>query len=103
MLNSLFNVLQDLWAIIFSLLASLVLGFIFSLTFVKIKKNDGIKYIQVALSVRDENTLNRELNSLKNINDNYPKYIITLDEEEVDHEGIKQINAIDFLTGRVDL
>ena len=42
MLNSLFNVLQDLWAIIFSLLASLVLGFIFSLTFVKIKKNDGI-------------------------------------------------------------
>ena len=68
-----------------------------------VKKNDGIKYIQVALSVRDENTLNRELNSLKNINDNYPKYIITLDPEEVDHEGIKQINAIDFLTGRVDL
>ena len=31
------------------------------------------------------------------------KYIITLDPEEVDHEGIKQINAIDFLTGRVDL
>ncbi|MGN1295370.1 MAG: DUF4956 domain-containing protein [Bacilli bacterium] len=42
MLNSLFNELKDLWAIIFSLLASLVLGFIFSLTFVKIKKNDGI-------------------------------------------------------------
>ena len=47
MLNSLFNVLQDLWAIIFSLLASLVLGFIFSLTFVKIKKNDGRWFVWV--------------------------------------------------------
>ncbi len=44
-----------------------------------IKNNDGIKYIQVALSVRDEDTLKRELTSLKNIKDNYPKYLITLD------------------------
>lgn len=68
-----------------------------------IKNNSGIKYIQVSLSVREEKTLVHELKPLKAIRDNYPKYIITLDYENVDHEGIKQINAIDFLLGRVDL
>lgn len=68
-----------------------------------VKNNDGIKYIQVALSVRDESTLARELTPLKSINDNYPKYIISLDSENVDHEGIKQINAIDFLTGETEI
>lgn len=68
-----------------------------------VKNNDGIKYIQVALSVRDENTLARELTPLKSINDNYPKYIISLDPECVDHEGIKQISAIDFLMGETEI
>ena len=68
-----------------------------------IKNNDGIKYIQVALSVRDEDTLKRELTSLKNIKDNYPKYLITLDYDKNDFDGIKQISAIDFLTGRTNL
>ena len=62
-----------------------------------VKNNDGIKYIQVALSVRDEKTLNRELAPLYGIRDNYPKYLITLDYDTVDYEGIKQISAIDFL------
>ena len=68
-----------------------------------IKNNDGIKYIQVALSVRNEDTLKRELAPLKNIKDNYPKYIITLDYDTNDFDGIKQISAIDFLTGRTNL
>ena len=68
-----------------------------------IKNNDGIKYIQVALSVRNEDTLKRELSPLKNIKDNYPKYLITLDYDTNDFDGIKQISAIDFLTGRTDL
>ena len=68
-----------------------------------IKNNDGIKYIQVALSVRDEDTLKRELTSLKNIKDNYPKYLITLDYDTNDFDGIKQISAIDFLTERTNL
>ncbi len=68
-----------------------------------IKNNDGIKYIQVALSVRDENTLKRELEPLQNIRDNYPKYIITLDYDTNNYDGIKQISAIDFLLGRVNL
>ena len=68
-----------------------------------IKNNDGIKYIQVALSVRDESTLKRELKPLKNIKDNYPKYLITLDYDTNDFDGIKQISAIDFLLGRINL
>ena len=68
-----------------------------------IKKNDGLKYIQVSLSIRDEKTLERELTPLKEIHDNYPKYIITLDYDSADYEGIRQINAIDLLMGRVDL
>ena len=68
-----------------------------------IKNNDGIKYIQVALSVRDESTLKRELRPLKNIKDNYPKYLITLDYDTNDFDGIKQISAIDFLLGRINL
>lgn len=68
-----------------------------------VKNYDGIKYIQVALSVRDEKTLERELAPLDNIKDHYPKYLITLDYDTANYNGIKQISALDFLTGRIDL
>lgn len=68
-----------------------------------LKNSDGLKYVQVALSVRDEKTLKRELSSLQKIKDNYPKYLITLDYDKADYEGIKQISAIDFLTGNINL
>lgn len=68
-----------------------------------IKDGNGIKYIQVALSVRDKKTLERELSALQSINDNYPKYIITLDYDNDNFDGIKQISAFDFLLGRIDL
>lgn len=60
--------------------------------------SDGIKYFQVAASVRDEKTLERELSSLKKIRDNYPKYVLTLDDDpDADYDGIRRINAIDWL------
>lgn len=59
--------------------------------------------MQVALSFRDKETLERELKSLETINDNYPKYIITLDYDNVVYNSIKQISAIDFLLGRIDI
>lgn len=68
-----------------------------------IKNNDGIKYIQVALSVRDEKILDRELAPLYSIKDNYPKYLMTLDYDTVDYDGIRQISAIDFLLGKIDI
>ncbi|MCI8521484.1 MAG: ATP-binding protein [Clostridia bacterium] len=63
--------------------------------------SEGITYFQVSASVRDEKTLERELASLKKINDNYPKYILTLDNDPIaDYDGIKRINALDWLLKR---
>jgi predicted AAA+ superfamily ATPase len=56
------------------------------------------EYYQVSASVLDENTLTRELAPLKQIKDNYPKFLLTLDNFTGDHDGIKQINLIDWLT-----
>ncbi|RSX54130.1 ATPase [Bifidobacterium goeldii] len=58
----------------------------------------GRRYYQVSESVHDPNTLERELSSLRVIRDNYPKTLITLDDERpVSHEGIQQIYALDWL------
>jgi len=54
-------------------------------------------YYQVSASVLDESTLEREITPLKQINDNYPKYLITLDDFSGDHDGIQQVNLIDWL------
>jgi len=56
------------------------------------------EYYQVSASVLDETTLKRELNSLKQIKDNYPKFLVTLDDFVGDHNGIQQINLIDWLS-----
>lgn len=64
--------------------------------------SEGITYFQISASVRDEKTLERELASLKKINDNYPKYILTLDNDPVaDYDGIKRINAFDWLLNKL--
>lgn len=60
-------------------------------------------YYQVAATVRDENTLKRELTPLQKIADHYPKLILTLDEDpEADYDGIRRINALDWLLGKTD-
>lgn len=62
-----------------------------------------IQYIQVAVTVMDEDKLKQEMRPFYEIKDNYSKYIITLDDYFVkDHDGIITINAIDFLLGIVD-
>ena len=58
----------------------------------------GNLYIQVAASVRDEAMLERELRPLKTIKDNYPKMILTLDDDpDADYEGIARKNALEWL------
>lgn len=70
--------------------------------FVAIDENN-IAYYQVAATVRDESTLMRELASLQQINDQYPKYILTLDDDPVaDYDGIKRINALKWMMGEYD-
>ena len=62
------------------------------------ENRDGLKYYQVALTVRDEKVLERELRSLQKTGDHYPKTLLTLDMDlEADYDGIKKINIVDWL------
>lgn len=62
------------------------------------ENRDGLKYFQVALTVRDEKVLERELKSLQKTGDYYPKYLITMDMDlSADYDGITKVNAIDWL------
>ena len=62
------------------------------------ENRNGLKYFQVALTVRDEKVLERELRSLQRTGDYYPKYLITYDMDmETDYNGITKINIIDWL------
>ena len=65
------------------------------------ENRDGLKYYQVALTVRDEKVLERELKSLQKTGDYYPKYLITFDMDmEADYEGITKINVVDWLLNK---
>ena len=62
------------------------------------ENRDGLRYYQVALSVRDDTVLERELKSLQKTGDHYPKCLLTLDMDlETDYDGISKINVIDWL------
>lgn len=62
------------------------------------RKNDEIKYYQVTADMTAESTFTREMRSLKAINDNYEKIVLTLDRFTLgNYEGIKVINVLDWL------
>lgn len=61
-------------------------------------KNGNIEYYQVAQTIQQPETLERELRPLDSIKDHNPKYLLTLDiEPPTSHKGIKQIYALDWL------
>lgn len=66
--------------------------------FVGLKQGKKI-YIQAAYLISDENTQKREFGNLLSIQDNYPKYVVSLDEfyRESDNEGIKHLHLREFL------
>ena len=72
------------------------------------KNRENTIYYQVALTTREatdgnSSVLDRELSPLKKINDNYPKYILTLDDDlDADFDGIKKINVLDWLLEKKD-
>ena len=62
------------------------------------ENSKGVMYFQVVYTVRDKNTLERELSALESINDHYPKFILTMDvDPEVDYNGIRKMNVLDWL------
>lgn len=54
-------------------------------------------YIQVAYLLASEETIQREFGVYERVRDNYPKYVLTLDEFDMSRDGIKHRNIRDFL------
>jgi len=64
-----------------------------------VRNNEGYtQYIQVAQTVQNETTLERELAPFDRIADHHEKILITMDYESGTYNGIKKINALDWLT-----
>lgn len=60
-------------------------------------KNKDLKYVQVCFHLNTEETIKREFGAYDCINDNYPKYVLSLDKQDFSRNGIKHINVIDFM------
>lgn len=65
--------------------------------FIATKEGGIVEYYQVSKSVDDENVLKRELASLEEIDDSYPKYLITMGHGEGVYKGIRHVNALMWL------
>ena len=70
--------------------------------FVVRNKTGYTKYVQVAYTVKDKKTLERELAPFNKIPDFNERLLITMDYETGNHNGVKQINAIDWLLDNKD-
>lgn len=65
------------------------------------RKDDILEYYQVAASLTEQTTFEREIAPLRKIRDNYPKKILTLDRFTLgNYDGIEVINAIDWLLNK---
>ena len=61
------------------------------------KKGDEKIYYQVSASILDSHTREREFAALRAVKDNYPKFVLTMDDLPMGENGILQKNIIDFL------
>ena len=57
-------------------------------------------YVQVAYLLASEDTVSREFGVYHSIRDNFPKYVVTLDELDMSRDGIKRRNIRDFLLAK---
>lgn len=64
--------------------------------FIATKTNEKI-YFQVAYLLADNKVIEREFSAFKEINDNYPKYVLSLDKVDFSRDGIIHKNIIDWL------
>ncbi|MGT2958167.1 ATPase [Streptococcus bovimastitidis] len=73
----------------------------YEVDFVAVTDLGEYAYFQVSLTTLDPVTLERELRPLQAINDQYPKYLLTLDQiqSQANYEGIEKVNLIDWLLG----
>ena len=66
--------------------------------FIATKTEEKI-YIQVTYLLESEKVINREFGAFEEIKDNYPKYVLSLDDFDMSYMGVKHLNIINFLTG----
>ncbi len=57
-------------------------------------------YVQVTYLLASEDTVEREFGAYDNIRDNFPKYVVSLDELDMSRNGIKHRNIRDFLLAK---
>ena len=60
-------------------------------------KDDVKEYYQVAYVLKDDDVIEREFGAFKVIDDNYPKYVLSLDKSDFSRNGIIHKNIIDWL------
>lgn len=63
-------------------------------------KKDEKLYIQVTYLLASEETIQREFTAFDNIKDNFPKYVVSMDEFDMSRDGIKHRNIRDFLLAK---
>jgi len=68
----------------------------FEVDFIAVKGLNRL-YFQVSLTALESSTYDREINALLKINDQYPKYLITMDKLNLSKNGIVHLNLFDFL------
>lgn len=61
---------------------------------------DSKLYVQVAYLLASEDTIRREFGAFDRVRDNFPKYVVTLDEFDMSRDGIKHRNIRDFLLAK---
>lgn len=64
--------------------------------FVATRQNDKI-YVQVSYMLASESTIEREFGVYALVRDNWPKYVVSMDELDMSRDGIKHMNITDFL------
>ena len=62
------------------------------------RKNKEKIYVQVSYKLSADKTIDREFSGLAKIDDNYDKYVLTMDTQDFSNNGLKHRNIIDFLT-----
>jgi len=64
---------------------------------------DEYRYVQVAMTIMEQNTENREYAPFAKIRDNYPKYLLTMDTLLQKRDGVIHQNITDFISRDEDL
>lgn len=64
------------------------------------RKGSEAEYYQVTYLMADERTREREFASLLAIPDNFPKFVLSMDEFDFSRDGIRALNIADWLLGR---